>query len=142
LAYIGLKPKSSHTNKYSQPFELVLLHVITLYIKCLKGFHYPHLLNNYLISSTLTTSVIDPWGLCFESMGLCTRFLHHITPRLTGKPRSQIRRLSGSWRRLYSPTERIGATDYRTFFGLTGLLTRHLLGCLLIGLYLVSHATF
>jgi len=31
MAYIGLKPKSSPTNKYSQPLELVL-------------FYYPHLL--------------------------------------------------------------------------------------------------
>ena len=23
---------------------------------------------------------IDPWGFCFKSMGLCTSFLHHITP--------------------------------------------------------------
>ena len=28
LTYIGLKPKSSHTIKYSQPFELVLFHII------------------------------------------------------------------------------------------------------------------
>jgi len=28
LAYIGLEPKSSHTIKYSQPFKLVLFHII------------------------------------------------------------------------------------------------------------------
>ena len=28
LAYIELEPKSSHTIKYSQPFELVLFHII------------------------------------------------------------------------------------------------------------------
>jgi len=50
LAYIGLKPKSSHTIKYSQPFELVLFHIIAFRIKCLKGSYYPHLLNNYLIN--------------------------------------------------------------------------------------------
>jgi len=36
--------------KYSQPFELVLFHIIALRIKCLKGSYYPHLLNNYLIN--------------------------------------------------------------------------------------------
>ena len=50
MAYIGLKPKFFHTIKYPQPLELVLFHVISLCIKCLKGFHYPHLLNNYLIN--------------------------------------------------------------------------------------------
>jgi len=50
LAYIRLEPKSAHTSKYSQPFELVLFHVIVPCIKCLKGFYYPHLLNNYLIN--------------------------------------------------------------------------------------------
>ena len=50
LAYIGLEPKSSQTIKYSQPLELVLFHVMALCIKCLKGFYYPHLLNNYLIN--------------------------------------------------------------------------------------------
>jgi len=50
LAHIGLEPKSSHTIKYSQPIELVLFHVITLCIKGLKGFFYPHLLNNYLVN--------------------------------------------------------------------------------------------
>jgi len=28
LAYIGLELKSSHTIKYSQPFELILFHII------------------------------------------------------------------------------------------------------------------
>ena len=32
LAYIGLKPKSFHTTKYSQPFEVVLSHVIQIRI--------------------------------------------------------------------------------------------------------------
>ena len=50
LAYIGLEPKSSPINNYSQPLELVLFHIITLCIKCLKGSYYPHLLNNYLIN--------------------------------------------------------------------------------------------
>ena len=50
MAYMGLKPKSSHTTKYSQPFELVLFHVIHVSIKCHKGSHYPHLLNNYLLN--------------------------------------------------------------------------------------------
>jgi len=46
LAYIGLEPKSSHTIKYSQPFELVLFQVIHVKIKCHKGSRYPHLLIN------------------------------------------------------------------------------------------------
>jgi len=50
MAYIGLEPKSSHTIKYSQPLELVLFHIITFRIYYLKGSHYPHLLNNYLIN--------------------------------------------------------------------------------------------
>ena len=37
MAYIGLEPKSSHTNKYSQPLKLVLFHVISINIKCHKG---------------------------------------------------------------------------------------------------------
>ena len=50
MAYIGLEPKSSHIIKYSQPLKLVLLHVIVLRIKFLKGSYYPHLINNYLIN--------------------------------------------------------------------------------------------
>jgi len=50
LAYIGLEPKPFHTIKYSQPFEIVLFHVIALCIKCLKDSYYPHLLNNFLIN--------------------------------------------------------------------------------------------
>jgi len=56
LAYIGLEPKSSHKIKYSQPFELVLFHVIKASNECHEDFHYPHLLNNYLNSSGLTFS--------------------------------------------------------------------------------------
>ena len=37
MAYIGLEPKSSHTFKYFKPLELVLFHIITIRIKCLKG---------------------------------------------------------------------------------------------------------
>jgi len=48
---------------------------------------------------------------CFKSLGLCISFLHHITLNLMGKSRSQIEKSRGSWRRLYNPTERIGATD-------------------------------
>ena len=44
---MGLEPKFSHTTKYSQPFELIIFHVS---IKCHKGSHYPHLLNNYLLN--------------------------------------------------------------------------------------------
>jgi len=50
MACLGLEPKLSHTIKYSQSLEIVLFHIIALYIKCLKGFFYPHLLNNYLIN--------------------------------------------------------------------------------------------
>jgi len=50
LAYIGLEPNSFHTTKYSQPFELVLFHVIHLRIKYHKGSHYPHLLIIYLFN--------------------------------------------------------------------------------------------
>ena len=85
---------------------------------------------------------IDPWGFCFKSMRLCTNFLHHITPKLMSKPRSQTEKSRGSQRRLCSPTGRIEAIDLRMLYGLTGPLTRHLQGCLLIGLSLVSHATF
>jgi len=64
LAYIGLKPKSSHIIKYSQPFELVLFHIIAFRIKCLKGSYYSHLLNNYLINylffSGLTNTIVPP----------------------------------------------------------------------------------
>jgi len=50
MAYMGLEPKSSHTTKYFQSFELVLFHVIHVSIKCHKSSHYPHLLNNYLLN--------------------------------------------------------------------------------------------
>ena len=36
--------------KYSQPIELILFHVINPSIKCHKGSHYSHLLNNYLFN--------------------------------------------------------------------------------------------
>ena len=44
MAYIGLEPKSFHTIKYSQPFELVLVHVLQVRIKCHKGSHNQHIL--------------------------------------------------------------------------------------------------
>jgi len=50
MACIGLEPKSYHTIKYSQPLELVLLHIIHVRINCHKGFHHPNLLNNYLFN--------------------------------------------------------------------------------------------
>jgi len=50
MAHIRLKPKSSHTIKYSHPLELALLHVIVIFIKSYKRSSYPHLLNNYLIN--------------------------------------------------------------------------------------------
>ena len=65
-------------------------------------------------------------GFYFKSMGSCTKFLHHITPKLMGKPRSQTEKSRGSWRILCSPTGRIGAIDLRTLYGLTVLLIRHL----------------
>ena len=40
VAHIGLEPKSSHTRKYSQPLELVLVHVIVLHIYYFKYSHY------------------------------------------------------------------------------------------------------
>jgi len=45
MTYIGLEPKSLHTNKYSQQLELVLFHVTTFCIYYLKGSLYMHLLN-------------------------------------------------------------------------------------------------
>ena len=45
-----LNPSPLTQSKYSQPLELVLFYVIVFCIKCLKGFYYPHLLNNYLIN--------------------------------------------------------------------------------------------
>ena len=50
LAYIWLKPKSFHTNKYSQPFKWVLFHIIYVRIKYHKGSHYLHLLIIYLFN--------------------------------------------------------------------------------------------
>ena len=50
MAYLGLEPKSSHTIKVLSSIELVLFHMITIRIKCLKGSYYLHLLNNYLIN--------------------------------------------------------------------------------------------
>ena len=50
MAYIRLEPKFSHIIKYSQPFKLVLFHIILVIIKCDKGSHCPHLLINYLIN--------------------------------------------------------------------------------------------
>jgi len=85
---------------------------------------------------------IDPWGFCFKSMEMCISFLHHITLKLMGKSRSQTDKSIRSWRRLYNPIEGIRAIELSKLFGITGLLTRHLLGCLPIGLSLVSHATY
>jgi len=53
MTYIGLEPKPSHTIKYSQSLELVLFHIIAHHIKCLKGFYYPPVLNNYLINDLI-----------------------------------------------------------------------------------------
>ena len=50
MTYLVLEPKFFHTTMYSQPLELVLFHVISICIKCHKGFYYPHLLNNYLFN--------------------------------------------------------------------------------------------
>jgi len=41
MTYIGLEPKFPHTNKYSQPFELVLFHIIAIRIKWLKRLLLP-----------------------------------------------------------------------------------------------------
>ena len=57
MTYLGLKPKSSHTIKYSQPFDLVLFYITLINIKCHKGSHYPHLLINvhfFVLSFILT----------------------------------------------------------------------------------------
>jgi len=42
-------PSPVNPTKYAQPLELILFYVIAFRIYCLKDFHYPHLLNNYLI---------------------------------------------------------------------------------------------
>jgi len=36
--------------RYSQPIKLVLFHITKVSINCHKGFHYLHLLNNYLFN--------------------------------------------------------------------------------------------
>ena len=72
MAHIGLEPKSSHTIKYSQPFELILFHVIELFIKYFKRSSYPHLLNNYLINYLifLGSYIFAYFGIlaCFHSI--------------------------------------------------------------------------
>jgi len=70
MTYMGLEPKSSHTTKYLQPFELILFHIIHVSIKCHKGSHYPHLLNNYLLN------YLNFLGLTFDT--------HHIFPLVNG----------------------------------------------------------
>jgi len=60
MAYIGHEPKSSHTIKYSQPLELVLFHVMTVSTNCHKGFHHPHLLNNYLFNYLNSSGLTSP----------------------------------------------------------------------------------
>jgi len=42
----NLIPSPLNTIKYSQPFELILLHIIIPSIKCHKGSHYLYLLIN------------------------------------------------------------------------------------------------
>ena len=59
MAYIGLEPKSFHTNKYFQPFELIFFHIIRICIKCHKGSYYPHLLNNYLFNYLIFPSLTN-----------------------------------------------------------------------------------
>jgi len=51
--------------KYSQPFELILFHIIKAIIKYHKDSNYPQLLNNYLNFSGLTGSsqTIDISGI-------------------------------------------------------------------------------
>ena len=74
MAYIGLEPKSSHTIKYSQPLELVLLHVIALHIKCLKSSYHTHLLNNYLTNYLIfsgLTQVLVWWWQIFGGANRC-----------------------------------------------------------------------
>ena len=73
MAYIGLEPKSSHTIKYSQPFELVLFHITTINIKFHKGFYYPHLLHNYLFN------YLNFLGLTYNTTGptVCVE-VHHM----------------------------------------------------------------
>ena len=69
MAYTRLEPKSSHMTKYFQLLELVLLNIIKANIKCNKGSHYPHLLNNYLFnylnfSGLTSSSIIDISNSC------------------------------------------------------------------------------
>ena len=111
----GWKPK---------PLELMMLELLWT----LLGLTYFSSLEflELLLVTRAPIFATNPWGFCFKSMRLCTNFLHHITPKLMGKPRSQTEKSKGSWRRLCSPTGRIGAIDLRTLYGLTGLLTRHL----------------
>ena len=63
MAFTWLKSKSSHTTKYSQPFELVLFLVIIVWTKCHKGSITAFILNNYLfnylIFSGLTPHKVD-----------------------------------------------------------------------------------
>jgi len=65
-------------------------------------------------------------GALLQKYGVVHKISTPYHPRLIGKPKSQTGRLRGSWRRLCSPKGRIGATNFRTLFGIIGLLTRHL----------------
>jgi len=47
---LDMNPSPFTQSKYSQPLELVLFHIITIHIKCLKDSYYQHILNNYLIN--------------------------------------------------------------------------------------------
>ena len=75
LAYIGLEPKSSHTNKYSPPLKLVLFHIIAPCIKWFKCFYYPPLLNNYLINYLISSGLTYGGNEYFGGYGdgrICT----------------------------------------------------------------------
>ena len=70
MAYIGLEPKSYNTIKYSQPFKLVLFHIIKIRMKCHKGSYYLHLLNNYLFNYLIFSGLTVPLGDVCKSCAL------------------------------------------------------------------------
>jgi len=94
--------------KYSQPFELVLFHIINLNIKCHKGSRYPHLLNNHLFNylnlsgltvssflfetSMLSSMLICLVALCLSSSMVSMESTYNVSKNFLG-----LRLTMGEW---------------------------------------------
>ena len=68
-------------------------------------------------------------GVLLQKYGGCAQTFYTISP-LNGQAEISNREIKRILEKIVQPIGRIGAIDLRTLYGLTGLLTRHLSGCL------------